>query len=87
MLTGINLGRYERMTREVSRGGGTRPERLFVLAAEQAEGEVKMMIEEKLMKHGDKHWKAIAWWLERKYSYEYAKRFPLPLSDPYAPAQ
>jgi hypothetical protein len=82
MLAGINLGRYDRMVREVNEGGGSLQERSFVKAVRCTEGEVKMVVEQKLSKHLQDNWRVSKWWLDRKYSNEYGKRIPLPPRDP-----
>ena len=89
--TGIGRESYYRWKRRVSNGDGTLLETRFIGEVNKAEGEVrkaqgeiKMLYEYKLSQHFDKNWKALAWWLSRKYPNEYGKRRPPPLPDPDA---
>lgn len=72
--TGIGRETYYGWARRVGQGGGTELERKFIAAVERAEGETKMLVERMLQRHFDKSWRAIAWWLERRYPQEYARR-------------
>ena len=80
--TGIGRESYYRWKRRVNKGNGTLLERRFIREVDMAEGDIKMMYEVKLSQCFDKDWRAIAWWLERKYWREYGRRKPLPLPDP-----
>jgi hypothetical protein len=79
--TGIARESYYGWARKVRQGGGTELERKFIVAVDQAEGETKLIHEHMLSKHFDKKWRAIAWWLERRYPAEYGRRRLPPLSD------
>lgn len=76
--SGIGRASYYRWKRKIQQGGGTELEQRFVQAVDQAEGEVKLAREHQLSKHFDKKWRAIAWWLERKYPDEYGRRRKMP---------
>jgi hypothetical protein len=80
--TGIGREAYYGCERQVGEGKGTKLQVSFMNAVDKARGEVKMRREIALAKHFDKHWQALAWWLERKYSDEYEQRTPLPLANP-----
>jgi transposase len=82
--TGIGRESYYRWKRRVAKGNGTRPERRFIRAVDMADGEMKIKLEMMFSQHCDKSWKALAWWLERKYPAEYGRRRPPPLPDPDA---
>jgi MacB-like periplasmic core domain len=79
--TGIARESYYGWARKVRQDGGTKLERMFMAAVDQAEGETKLIHEHMLAQHFEKSWRAIAWWLERKYPEEYGLRRPSPLSD------
>ena len=81
MATGIGRDRYDRWAREVRERRASKAKVKFIRAVEQAEGHMKALREHQLSLHFDKHWKAIAWWLERKYPDEYGRRRRLPLPD------
>jgi hypothetical protein len=74
--TGVGRESYFRWKRRVSAGKGTELERRFMMAVDKALGESKLWHESKMNKHSEKHWRAIAWWLERKYPKEYGRRRP-----------
>jgi len=81
--TGIGRASYYRWACRVREGCGTALEKRFIKAVDQSEGEVKMRLEQQLEAHFDKNWRALAWWLERKYSKEYGRKRPMPaLLDP-----
>ena len=77
--TGIGRESFYRWKRRVNKGTGTKLERRFVREVRIAEADIKMFYEVKLSEHFDKNWRALAWWLERKYWQEYGRRKPLPL--------
>ena len=81
--TGIGRETYYRWARLVREGCGTGLEKRFMKAVDQSEGEVKMRLELQLEPHFVKHWRALAWWLERKYAGEYGRKRPMAaLVDP-----
>ena len=90
--TGIGRVSYYRWAREVRQRRANKEKVKFMRAVEKAEAEIKLWYEYQLSKYFDTHWRALAWWLERKYYKEYGppRRMP-PLDpdalDPYAPAE
>jgi hypothetical protein len=83
--TGIGRETYYRWRCRVREGRGTELEQRFMNAVDKSEREVKMRLEYQLSLHFDKKWRAIAWWLERKYPEEYGRRRPMPALE--APAE
>jgi hypothetical protein len=81
MATGIGRDSYDRWAREVRERRASKAKVKFIRAAEQAEADIKTLREHQLSLHFDKNWKAVAWWLERKYPDEYGRRRRLPLPD------
>lgn len=84
-LTGIGRATYYRWQREERDGCASLWETEFIQAVETTCADTKMRCEQLLWKHMQKHWRAIAWWLERKYPNEYGRRRrlpPLPDWDP-----
>ncbi len=78
--TGIGRETYFSWARRVNKGVGTALQRRFIDAVRIAHGEVKLFSKNPLTKHFKKNWRAIAWWLERKYPGEYERRRVLPLA-------
>jgi len=81
MDTGIGRESYVRWAREVRERRASKAKVKFIRAAEQAEADFKMLRERQLSLYFGKHWKAVAWWLERRYPDEYGRRRRLPLAD------
>jgi hypothetical protein len=81
-MAGIGRTSYYRWARNVNAGRGTAPQRDFFRIIDRVEGEIKMEVERKLATYFDKHWRALKWWLERKYPEEYGYRRPPPLPNP-----
>jgi hypothetical protein len=82
--SGVGRETYYGWARKVRDGAGSKLQKRFMKAVEEAEAETKMIREHMLSKHFDKNWQCLAWWLERRYSNEYGQRRPLPLPDPDA---
>ena len=78
---GISRTTFYGWARQVREGRGTKLQVKFVSAVDRASVERKCLCELMLTKHFEKHWRAIAWWLERKYPNEYGRRRPLPLPE------
>jgi hypothetical protein len=78
MNAGIGWEVYDEWADQVREGHATPAVKQFMRAVEEAEVAMKLRCEFKLAKHFDKHWRAPAWWLERKYSGEYARQAPPP---------
>lgn len=86
LATGIGRATYYRWQRKVRDGCASLSETKFIRAAEAACADTKMRYEQKLLKHGEKHWRVNAWWLERRYPNEYGRRRRLPpLTDDLDP--
>jgi hypothetical protein len=79
--TGIGRASFYRWKQRVSQGKGTPMEGRFIREVDMVEGGMKLVMEVRLAQHFDEDWRAIAWWLERKYPQEYGRRKPLPLPD------
>jgi hypothetical protein len=72
--TAIGRGTYYRWLSRVRKGEGSQFQKKFIHAAEAARGHAKMHGEYLLWKHMQKNWRAIGFWLERKYPKEYGRR-------------
>jgi hypothetical protein len=79
--TGIGRATYYRWVDKVREGVGSALQVKFVRAVEQAEADKKMSAEYQLEKHFDKNWRALEWWLARKYPGEYGRPRMLPPLD------
>ena len=79
-LTGIGRGTYYRWQSRVRKGEGTQFQTKFILAVEAAWGDTKMRSEHLLLKHMEKDWRAIAFWLSRRYPKEYGRPRTIRLS-------
>jgi hypothetical protein len=79
--TGIGRETYYRWARTVHDGGGSQIQKSLIRRVEAALANPKLRCEQLLSKHCQNHWRAITWWLSRKYPNEYGRRRPLPLSD------
>jgi hypothetical protein len=82
--TGIGRTTYYRWRRRVRDGRGTQKEQDFITEVDRTEGAKKLMTECLLATFFDKNWRALAWWLERKYPEEYARRRAPPQRAPHA---
>jgi hypothetical protein len=80
--TGISRASYYGWAQQVRQGRGTKLQVRFIAAVDKAAVERKELCEWMLAKHFAKSWRAIKWWLERKYPHEYGRRRPRPLSHP-----
>ena len=80
-LTGLDHGTYYRWQSRVRKGEGTQFQTKFVLAVDAACADTKMRREVLLWKHMKKEWRAIAFWLSRKYPDEYGRRRKIRFND------
>ncbi len=73
-ITGMSRETFYRWRRRVRDGRANPAQTSFIHAVEAACSNPKLRCEELLTKHGKKDWRAIAWWLARKYPNEYGRR-------------
>jgi hypothetical protein len=79
-LTAIGRGTYYRWQSRVRKGEGSPFQTKFILAAEAACVDTKMRNENLFLKKMEKDWRAIAFWLSRKYPKEYGRPRTIRLS-------
>lgn len=79
-ITGIGRETYYGWARKVHAGAGSALQKKFIVAVDKAEGQIKLLYEQRLMTVA-KNWQRYAWWLERRHPNEYGQRYPAPVTD------
>jgi hypothetical protein len=74
LTCGLTRATYDEWAREAARGKGDPLSGRLVAAVASAEGEIKLVREHQLSQVFDKDWRALAWWLERRYPEEYGQK-------------